>query len=76
MSAALCGIATMCFAYPFDTIRVRQATEIYAPKRVYTTFEETRFQVKLGNGFFKGLYSGFSVACIHTLLLAYSIVGL
>ena len=78
LSATLCGIVTSLFSYPLDTIRVRQATEVHIAnqKRVYTTFEETRFNIKLESGFFKGMYSGFTVGCIQTLLLAYGIVGL
>ncbi|CAD8105021.1 unnamed protein product [Paramecium sonneborni] len=78
LCATLCGITTSIFSYPLDTIRVRQATEIQIPgqKRMYIGFEETRFNIKLENGFFKGLYSGFTVGCIQTLLFAYGIVGL
>ena len=31
---------------------------------MYVGFEETRFNIKIENGFFKGLYSGFTIGCV------------
>ncbi|KAM3138779.1 hypothetical protein pb186bvf_009171 [Paramecium bursaria] len=66
LSTALCGISTLLISYPFETARVRQATEIVYEKRVYSSLKESLYQVRQDSGTYKGLTFGI----LHTVNFA------
>jgi solute carrier family 25 (mitochondrial adenine nucleotide translocator), member 4/5/6/31 len=70
-SASLCSLSTLLFTYPFDTVRVRQATEIGTPQTYqYKKFTKSFGAIRRREGTIRGLYSGLSIAILHHSALA------
>lgn len=79
MSGGLCSLSTLLFVYPFDTVRVRQSTELglksdFKYKKFTRSFGAIRSRegnlCVLLTGLVRGLYSGMGIATLHSFLMA------